>query len=467
MQKYLFFITLGVLLLLLISEPLYLKHFHIPVFDVSVLDGELVIFTGTVADSFKIIDNGAVVVSGNDIVWVGENSQLVKSKGVVVNTDEYIYPGFVETHNHPDYNFLGEWRIGRTFSNRYEWSRTKEYKELTANRSRMFRENRDTRIMVMRYAEAKAMIGGANMIQGAPRLRGIADLVRNMDSYNMIKEDTIRTSIFPLQPREITRAETVIEAMADRRASHFVIHLGEGIDEGSKQEFYDFEKTGLLRKETLIIHGTGFGKEEFDIMAEKEMNLIWSPKSNYICYGTSTRADIAHQSGVTIALAPDWSLTGSDNMLEEIQFAEEVNKELFGSYFSHKDLFDMITINAANITGFGDYLGSIDKGKKADFVFTQKKHSNPYSSLLENDLSDIMLVVIDGIALYGQPERISILSGNYVSDKLTVNGVEKSIIVKTDLDDVPLSDMTLREIVDTIAQYYPEVAPLATDVILH
>jgi len=55
-------------------------------------------------------------------------------------------------------------------------------------------------------------------------------------------------------------------------------------------------------------------------MGRKKAKLIWSPHSNIVLDGeTNIRGALQHN--VVVALAPDWSVTGSDNMLDELKTA--------------------------------------------------------------------------------------------------------------------------------------------------
>jgi len=118
----------------------------------------------------------------------------------------------------------------------------------------------------------------------------------------------------------------------DELTEGYVINRGEGFEENPRAEF---EKLGTLptlpdclyAPEKGVVHGTAFGEAEFKKMADHGMSLVWSPRSNVFLYGAGTdytkTTDIkmALGLGINVALAPDWSLGGSQNLLDELKFA--------------------------------------------------------------------------------------------------------------------------------------------------
>jgi cytosine/adenosine deaminase-related metal-dependent hydrolase len=74
-----------------------------------------------------------------------------------------------------------------------------------------------------------------------------------------------------------------------------------------------------------IIHGVALRKPDFEKMAAAGVGLIWSPRSNIELYGetadvaTAKAVKVKEDQRITIALAPDWSPSGSDGVLQELK----------------------------------------------------------------------------------------------------------------------------------------------------
>jgi cytosine/adenosine deaminase-related metal-dependent hydrolase len=195
---------------------------------------------------------------------------------------------------------------------------------------------------------------------------------------------------------------------------------------------------GFVRKGVVVIHGIALNTADFKEMAEKGMYLVWSPQSNWTLYRETADIPAALAAGVIVALAPDWTITGSDNLLEEMKFASAYSRSLpwHGRELSPKELFRMATIDAAKVAGVEDSLGKITVGYGADFFLASqlddpkktKGSPDPFASLLRTYPRDIKLVFVGGRPIYGDEVEMQKLlpAGSY--DVIDVQGVRKGIV---------------------------------------
>jgi hypothetical protein len=107
-----------------------------------------------------------------------------------------------------------------------------------------------------------------------------------------------------------------------------------------------------------------------------------------------------------MALAPDWSPTGSDGLLGELNYASVWNLTQPSPPFGDRDLVSMATSNAAELVGLGQRLGSLKAGYAADILVVRKPDSNAnpadgYWTLTHSTPGDVQLVLVGGEALYG------------------------------------------------------------------
>lgn len=105
---------------------------------------------------------------------------------------------------------------------------------------------------------------------------------------------------------------------------------------------------------------------------------------------------------VRIALAPDWAISGSRNLLEELHYADQWNKQHLGNLLTDKDLAEMVTIIPAAIAGLSDKVGSIKKGLFADLLVISGDPTQPYRSLVKAGTADVKLVLVNGSPIYGE-----------------------------------------------------------------
>jgi cytosine/adenosine deaminase-related metal-dependent hydrolase len=95
-----------------------------------------------------------------------------------------------------------------------------------------------------------------------------------------------------------------------------LIHLAEGTDALSLEEFTFMQSQSLLNPKGVVIHGIPLRPTDFQAMSLHGTSLVWSPRSNLELYGATADINAALDAGVEIALAPDWAVTGSSNMFE-------------------------------------------------------------------------------------------------------------------------------------------------------
>jgi cytosine/adenosine deaminase-related metal-dependent hydrolase len=163
-------------------------------------------------------------------------------------------------------------------------------------------------------------------------------------------------------------------------------------------------------------------------MAKAGVGLVWSLRSNIELYGDTANVAAAKAAKVTIALSPDWSLTGSDGMLDELNYASTWN--LAQPVFSDSELVTMATANAATLVGLQDKIGSIAANHAADLLVLRDTGKaagkDAYWTVTHAAPEDVALVVIGGMADYGDPEWMRQLATG-PTETLHVCGTEKLV----------------------------------------
>ena len=189
------------------------------------------------------------------------------------------------------------------------------------------------------------------------------------------------------------------------------------------------ESHNLLGPHTSLIHSVGLSPTQLARVHKAGASIVWSPRSNFELYGQTANVDAAFRQGVTISLAPDWSPTGSDNMWEEIQYATQVSSEHLEKLFSAHQLVEMASSVPARVAYIDDKVGSLAPGMYADLflvqVPTKAAPGQIYEVVLEQPITNIDLVVIDGIPTYGDPKLLRRL--NIATETLTLCGQQKAL----------------------------------------
>jgi len=416
---------------------------------------------GRVVDEMGATDAWVVIHRGI-ITAVATSSSQLPHNARRIEHDGYIFPGLIDTHNHPHYNFVPAWRPGRTFQNRYEWQDDAAYKEkVTAVYEKLPEEELYDGL---KYGEVRAVIGGTTTLQGTFDPPEGMVLVRNLElPYDAVGT---ATALAKLQPDTIARWR---EGLEDGSLRRVFIHLAEGkrSDSKSKAEFEALKQLGLLRAGVVVIHGTALGETEFKQMAAAGVPLVWSPTSNLNLYGETSDVAAAMRAGVTVALAPDWSITGSDNLLEEMKVAADyLAKPENGFGVSEaeaaKIVYRMSVTDAARVAGLDSFLGDIRPGFAADLVLAPEMDTDPWLSLLQTTPDRIRATYVDGNAVYGDLDYLRKQCG-YVDaaiEECEVEGTTKGVILKGDSRRVPRADQSLADVRSAFERHGITPAPL-------
>ena len=371
--------------------------------------GDAFVLRGTIVTPDSVIKHGYVGIAGGYIVAVSDK-QSDMPDAVSVNVDGIIIPGFVDLHNHVPWNVLPRWSPGRTFTSQPQWADDPEFRQFSAPFDQLVASSFCD---MNAWGELRALVGGTTSTMATRRFPCIHGLVRNLDLnsgfYGTIELD--REHIFNVAGFRIPPPADVVGRAAFVQTARFLIanpfyealalHVAEGTDAYSEEQFTFLESQSLLNPKGVLIHGISLGESDFQAMAATGTALVWSPRSNLELYGTTANIPAALDAGVEIALAPDWAITGSSNMLDELKTAAQWNREHLGGRLSDRQLVDMVTSVPAHVAGIDDEVGAIRTGLRADLVVLAGDHNDPYRAVIAATAAEVQLVVIAGQALYG------------------------------------------------------------------
>jgi 5-methylthioadenosine/S-adenosylhomocysteine deaminase len=347
------------------------------------------------------IEDGSLVVEEADISEVRESAP--GSSMPVIDTEGVILPGLIDLHGHPEYNVFSAWEPPKQYINRYQWRRSDEYARVIREPWKILTEEPSLLRTLTRYAEARALVGGATAIQGASARYPSKEesLVRNVD-LRIFGEHRAR-SIIDLDARDLERYQRIRTRIDAEEIKALYVHLAEGTDDRSRAELDKLIEIGLLTAATVIIHGTGLTDEQLEQVRDVGAKLVWSPQSNLRLYGHTTRAAHAMSLGIPIGLGADWLPSGSPSLLAELKVARRTLK-LQGTEISSQQLVKTVTKDAARIASLEDFIGALEPGRKADILVLERRREDPWENVVEADPSWVELVTIGGNLVYGRPD---------------------------------------------------------------
>lgn len=392
--------------------------------------------------------DGEVLVVGDTIACVAATCAGLPeaANASIVQTHGVIFPGLIDSHNHILFNIFDEtdWAPQQAYQHHDQWPNEPRYAAMLDAKQYLNGESGspvNVNCEMNKYGELKGLVAGTTSILGAANpINKICygSLARTIDqSSNGLGQDKIQVAtIFP----NTTAANNVCANFANDVTDAFVIHIAEGTNQSAKDEFQDLIEITtvdgcLIDPRTTIVHGTALDGTEFGQMAAAGMSLVWSPRSNVALYGAgvdftkTTDIPLARSLGINVALAPDWSMGGSQNLLDELRFANLLDDTQWGDVLSPQDLFEMVSVNAAAALGLSGVIGSLEVGAKADIMVISGSGADPYGSLLLATPADVRLVMVGGVPLYGEPVLEPLAPANPGCEVFDACCIEKFVCV--------------------------------------
>jgi 5-methylthioadenosine/S-adenosylhomocysteine deaminase len=449
--------TLGVAVLSLLAVP---SASAAPFERGMLLEGTVV----TMDARDRVVRDGRVLVRGQKIVAVWSGARPPRGvkvgRAVVVKPARgLIYPGLVNLHDHPTYDMLEPWRapssdaqpaFGRPlgtepYANRYQWNggfgdASEEYRRLVSAPQDALVPSSGLGLAseAMKWAEARDLLAGETSSEGGPPDPAVdGSLARNVDEANFGR-DRVDARVGPLAGDTAGAAAELARIRAGD-VDAFLVHLAEGVRDGdrrpgdgfsSRDELAGLRGAGLLRSQTVIVHGTALEPADFAALRAAGAKLVWSPLSNLLLYGATARAGDALARGVLVSLGTDWAPSGSPTLLEELKVADLVLTGVPAGVGRDRTLVAMVTRNPARTLGWSREVGSVEMGKVADLVVVSRDARNPYRALVDATERDVRLTMVGGDPLAGDTGVMKLLKGDDAETvRSTRGGFAKAIDV--------------------------------------
>ena len=121
--------------------------------------------------------------------------------------------------------------------------------------------------------------------------------------------------------------------------------------------------------------------------------------------------DVALRMGIPVAIAPDWTWSGSINPAREKSLCQGIFA-VSKLRVHRRDLWAMTTSEAARAVGLDGVIGSLAEGMMAFDIAVYEYSETPYQPIVDGEPTSTILTVVHGKALYGHPD----LMGPLVAD---------------------------------------------------
>jgi 5-methylthioadenosine/S-adenosylhomocysteine deaminase len=358
------------------------------------------------------IRNGALVVEGETIAEVSPPAGTyarIRFPGCA------IIPGFVNTHSHLELTILRGFLDGLEFTDWIPRLTRAKYQQLSADDILA-----STRLGAVEMLRAGVTCLGEVMdlgtswetmrefgIQGvayqevfgpaeAHAEGAMARLIEKGDSYRRSETETRRVGVSPHAPYTVSaKLYQMVNEYAQRAGLRLTTHIAESEAEGMfvrwgagvfaerlTERGISFvpagcspiaylDSLGMLRSDVLLVHAIDLDDSDLDILRNRRPAVAHCPKSNAkLAHGIARLSEI-RDAGVMVGLGTD-SVASNNvaDMFEEMRAAifHQRSRTRRHEVLDARAVLRMATLGGAECLGLSERLGSLEAGKRADFV---------------------------------------------------------------------------------------------------
>ncbi|UCF96543.1 MAG: amidohydrolase family protein [Spirochaetaceae bacterium] len=339
----------------------------------------------------RIIRDGRVKIEKNRVKSLTDGSKV----DIQLQSGVYCYPALINVHDHLRGDYLP--RIGPQNGDYYlNWS----YWERDLRNSPVLVERAKISVEQMYLLSAyKNLFSGVVTVNdhfphefNEPLIPLLP--VRVINSYTLAHE----CSSFDLNWGDGIEIE---HRRAVERGHPFITHLEEGFDAESQSGVDILENLNCLDEHDVLIHCIGFSDSDIRRVQAAGASVAWCPASNMFMFNVTCKIRKMIAQGVNVCIGTDSTATGSVNLFEEIRFAREVYRSMYGEELDAETLLRMVTIHPAKAFWMQDKIGTVEEGKYADLLFIRPREDDPYEALVSARMEDIELIIQEGTPIYG------------------------------------------------------------------
>lgn len=407
----------------------------------------------TLQDDDFFIKKGSIAFEGDRICYVGPTPLNLDTYDKVIKAEgKAVLPGLINTHGHAAMSLLRgfaddlplkEWletkvwpMEGRFGAEQVKWGTYLAVLEMLKTGTTCFVDMYDHMDQVGQVAEesgiravlCRGVIGLCSPEEQKSKLSEAVGFARE---WNGAASGRITTMMAPHAP--YTCPPAYISRIVDKAAELNVpihIHMSEtqreveqNVREYGMRPVAHLKHIGVFERPTLVAHAVHLTGEELDVLQEYQVKVSHNPGSNLKLGSGIAPVPQMLKRGIDVSLGTDSAASNNNlDMFEEMRLAALIHKgaSMDPLAVPAESALKMATISGAKAVFLGERTGSLEIGKKADFIMVNmnRPHLQPSHDVVSHlvysayglDVSDVYvdgkLLVQDGQCLTLDEEKI-------------------------------------------------------------
>ena len=403
--------------------------------DLLVLGGTIVTMDG----GRRVIADGGMAVTGGRIVAIGARAEIeghYTSRQRLNAAGKLIVPGLINGHTHiPMVLFRGladdldlqDWLTKYIFP--AEAKNVSEEFVRAGTRlglAEMIRGGTTTYCDMYYFEDAIAdetAKAGVRGVLGETIIDfPVADNKTNAEAMAYVEKfvnhwkgnELIIPAIAPHAPYTVSEEHLrAARAFSDRTGAPIVTHISEtkreldnSVREKGASPVAYLERIGFLNERVIAAHMVWPQGTDLSILKRRGVGVVHNPQSNMKLAAGVAPVPKMMDDGISVGLGTDGAASNNDlNMWEEMDTVAKLHKVFSGDpkVISAQQAFELATIRGAQALHLEKEIGSLETGKRADFLIIERDALNQiplyniYSDLVyATKASDVESVVING-----------------------------------------------------------------------
>lgn len=320
--------------------------------------------------NLQLVDKKAVInIVIKDGLITATGDVTGNSADKIIFDNAIVFPGLINAHDHLDFNLFPQ--LGnKVYDNYVDWG-------LDINiRNRHIIEE------VLKVPKALRAKWGIykNLLNGITTVVDHGDKIVVTNELITVYQECHSLHSVRLEKLWKWRLNTPF-------ATHkpFVMHIGEGTDEASRNEVDTLIRWNLFRRNIIGVHGISMNEQQ----AGSFKAVVWCPFSNFFLIGNTAQIDLLKKN-TAIVFGTDSTVSASWNIWEHLRLAQTTK------LVSDEELYTMLNTQQASVWGM-EQSGQIKEGYDADLVIAKQKDGlEGYPAFYKLNPEDILLVMHKG-----------------------------------------------------------------------
>ncbi|WP_150464530.1 guanine deaminase [Francisella sp. XLW-1] len=378
-------------------------------------------------DGAVVVENG-LITEVNDFhkINIGENDKLIDYSG------KLIMPGLIDTHMHTTQTKavgaygekLLEWLDGYIFPSEASFnSSSLAHKEFDILFKELFKsgttticgyapsayDGTDIVFEIAQKYNMRVVLGNTIMTQGNKEIITDAQTSMKISEKLCNKWHNRGRASYALTPRFALSCDDETlnlckEFMQSHKDVYVQTHLSENLNEikdtlamypNAKDYLNVYENYSLITDKTILGHCIHLSDSEWNRMKDQGVVIASCPTSNNFLGSGHFDYKTAIEKDIKLTLATDWA---AGNTLSMLRVMDDAYKAALLNSYKLETLIRLFssTLGSAKALDLGDKIGSLEKGKEADFIVINTDNNSLLKYRLESayNLQDYLFSVI-------------------------------------------------------------------------